>query len=362
MGVPGAGDNARVRAEIMRIWIDLENSPHVPFFVPIVRELRAKGVEVIITARDFAQTKQLVHDAGLDATFIGKEAGDNTLIKSAALFLRAIRLVFHLRGMQIDLAVSHGSRGLLIAAKLLRIPSLILYDYEGANVRLFNRLASWVMTPQVIPERKLEALGLTSGRSIRYHGLKEEVYASEYSPDPSFASSLKLDTSKVVIVVRPPSHTAHYKSDRSFELFGDIMSRLAACDDVSLIFTPRSRRQSEEIKTSAWFDIAKMTVLDTAVSGLDLLSHSDLVIGGGGTMNREAAVLGVPVVSIFKGESGAVDAWLESEGKLHNLEQAEEIDRFIQKRPQVDRPPLNTSVRETIVRTIMRLAKGDDRS
>src|SRR5687768_714399 len=116
----------------MTIWIDLENSPHVPFFLPIIRKLEAGGVHVILTARDFAQTKQLVRDANLDATIIGREAGDNTLRKSAALLLRAIRLAVYLRGRKIDLAVAHGSRGLLLASRLLRIPSLILYDYEGA--------------------------------------------------------------------------------------------------------------------------------------------------------------------------------------------------------------------------------------
>ncbi|HET6511186.1 MAG TPA: DUF354 domain-containing protein [Candidatus Kapabacteria bacterium] len=341
----------------MTIWIDLENSPHVPFFAPIIRELRAKNVDVVITARDFAQTKQLVEDAGLDARIIGKEAGDNTIIKTAALLLRALRLAIYLRGRKIDLAVAHGSRGSLIASKLLRIPTLTLYDYEGANVRLFNRLADWVMTPAIIPDQKLATLGLPADRSLRYHGLKEEVYVSDYTPDPSFASQLKLDPSKIIVIVRPPSHTAHYKSDRSFALFSDIMTKLAARNDVAVIFTPRSIRQSDEIRTSTWFDADKMTILERPVNGLDLMGHSDLVIGGGGTMNREAAVLGVPVVSIFKGESGAVDEWLEREGKLHDLESAEEIDRFIRKRDSRKALMTDTSVRETILSTILRLAK-----
>jgi uncharacterized protein len=341
----------------MTIWIDLENSPHVPFFVPIIHELEARGVRVILTARDFAQTKQLVEDAGLEATIIGAEAGDNSLKKTAMLLLRAVRLGILLLTEKIDLAVGHGSRGLLLASKILLVRSLILYDYEGANVRLFNKLANWVMTPEIIPESKLAVLGLPIQRSLRYPGLKEEVYVAEFTPDPSFASSLRLQLGKTIVTVRPPSHTAHYKSDKSFQLFEGIMARLATRSDVQVLITPRSERQSDEIRSRPWFN-DKIALIDKPVNGLDLLYHSDLVIGGGGTMNREAAVLGVPVVSIFKGESGAVDEWLESEGKLVNIGSADEIDNFIRKRDRSEIFSIDTSVKEEIVRTILELAQS----
>lgn len=342
----------------MTIWIDLENSPHVPFFIPIIRELEARGIRVILTARDFAQTKQLILDARLDAKIIGAEAGDNPLRKTTMLLLRAVRLGLFLLTERIDLAVAHGSRGLLLASKILLVRTLILYDYEGANVKLFNKLASWIMTPDVIPESKLTSLGLSPAHSLRYHGLKEEVYIADYTPDPSFPSSLKLEQDKTIITVRPPSHTAHYKSAASFRLFHDIMLRLAERSDIQVIFTPRSERQSAEIKSSPWFRPEQMLVLDQPVNGLDLLYHSDLVIGGGGTMNREAAVLGVPVVSIFKGESGAVDEWLEQQGKLTNLSSAEESDRFVRKRDRTERIAANSSVKDEIIQTILDLAKG----
>jgi hypothetical protein len=222
-------------------------------------------------------------------------------------------------------------------------------------VRLFNKLANWVMTPEIIPEEKLAALGLPLQRSLRYPGLKEEVYVSDFTPDPSFASTLQLQQGKTIITVRPPSHTAHYKSDQSFKLFEGIMTRLAGRNDVQVLITPRSEKQSQEIKSRSWFR-ENMHVLDKPVSGLDLLYHSDLVIGGGGTMNREAAVLGVPVVSIFKGESGAVDEWLEKEGKLYNLAAPEEIDRCITKRDRTEAFSTDTDVKAEILRTILELA------
>lgn len=343
----------------MTIWIDLENSPHVPFFLPIIRELRSRNIEVILTARDFAQTKQLVLDANLDATIIGEEAGDNRLRKSAALLVRAVKLAWHLRGMKIDLAVAHGSRGLLLASKMLLVRSMILYDYEGANVGIFNKLASHVMTPAVIPQSKLALLGLPPERSLRYSGLKEEVYVTEFVPDVSFARSHGLEAEKITISVRPPSHTAHYKSDASFSLFEAIMLKLSHREDVRVLISPRTTAQSDEIKGATFFNPARMIVLDRAVNGLDLLYHSDLVIGGGGTMNREAAVLGVPVVSIFKGESGAVDESLEREGKLYSIQTADEIVSFIRKRAVSQSSVRSSRVREEIISAIVRLASRE---
>lgn len=340
----------------MRIWIDLENSPHVPFFVPIIRDLRAQGHTVIITARDFAQTKGLVAQAGLDVTFIGKEAGDRTLKKTIALLGRALKLGSFIRSNHVDVAVAHGSRGLLLATKLLNIPSLILYDYEGANVRLFNRLATRVMTPEVIPFSRLESLGLVHDKHLTYHGLKEEVYVSEFTLNPLFTESLSVDSSKIIITVRPPSHTAHYRSAESFALFDALMLLLSKREDVQMIFTPRSEKQSREIRLSPWF-IESMMVLDIPVNGLDLLAISDLVVGGGGTMNREAAVLGVPVISIFKGEEGAVDHWLESQGLLKTISAADEVLPFIHgKKLAVRTTPYRSTTKEEIVQAIFELS------
>src|SRR5438552_2897936 len=126
------------------VWIDLENTPHVPFFRPIIRDLEAAGCSVILTARDFAQTRALAENAKLVAIFIGREYGNNTLPKAIGIFMRALRLAIYLRRKKIDLAVGHGSRGLLLASKLIRVPSLTLYDYEGASVTLFHRLSTWV--------------------------------------------------------------------------------------------------------------------------------------------------------------------------------------------------------------------------
>ncbi len=333
------------------IWIDLENSPHVPFFVPIISELEHAGYEVILTARDFAQTRELVNRAELNAPIIGGEWGNSTSIKTFGLLQRAMRLAWMMRGRNISLAVGHGSRGLLLAAKMLRIPVLTLYDYEGASVRLFNRLSDFVMTPEAIPFSALEKLGLPKEKHLTYPGLKEDVYASTFNPNESIVGELGLDLSKIIITIRPPSSTAHYRSEESFRLFDGIMKIIGERDDVQIVLLPRSSRAgSTDLR-----GVKNIIIPPKAVDGMNLLYHSDLVVSGGGTMNREAAALDIPTVTIFKGPMGAVDGWLIDEGKMTAIDRAEEIIPLLRKRERVSVPNSNAT-RVIIVETILKLA------
>ncbi len=352
--VPGTRYSVR-----KRIWIDLENSPHVPFFVPIILELERAGCEVILTARDFAQTRELVERAGLNARIIGGEWGNNTTIKTFGLLQRALRLAWMMRGRKISLAVGHGSRGLLLAARMLRIPVLELYDYEGASVRLFNRLSNFVMTPEAIPFPTLEKLGLSKEKHLTYPGLKEDVYSNDFKPDDSILRELNLDPAKIIITIRPPSSTAHYRSEESFRLFDGIMQLLSGRDDIQMILLPRDKNHPPAPSYSASLRRRGSFIIPSkAVDGMNLLYHSDLVISGGGTMNREAAALGIPTVTIFKGPMGAVDQWLIDEGKMIAIDRAEEIVPMLRKREKT--LTIHTGkTKDIIVGTILRLSGLD---
>jgi len=337
------------------VWIDFENTPHVPFFVPIILDLERAGCEVILTARNFAQTRELVERAGLNARIIGGEYGNATIPKTLGILTRAARLAIHVRKFHPSLAVGHGSRGLLLAAKLLGVRSLTLYDYEGASVRLFNKLSTYVMTPEIIPPATLASLGLANEKHLTYPGLKEEVYVSEFAPSETLLLELGLDPTKIIVTVRPPSETAHYRSDDSFQLFNGIMALLAARSDVQVILMPRN--QSQRSAVARWSRHPNVITPAHAVDGLNLLYHSDLVIGGGGTMNREAAALGVPVATIFKGTLGAVDAWLLKDGKMVALSKPDGILSLLNKREQT-LTNRSSATRQRIVQAILQLVSS----
>ena len=64
------------RAEgTLSIWLDLTNSPHVVIFRPLIERLRARGHEVTVTARDFAQTLGLLDRYGIPHRVFGAHGG-----------------------------------------------------------------------------------------------------------------------------------------------------------------------------------------------------------------------------------------------------------------------------------------------
>ena len=140
----------------MRIWIDLANSPHVPFFRVLIPEFVERGHQVEITARDFAQTVELATNAGMLPAVIGGHGGKRLSGKAGNLIGRAAALAKWAHGRGIDLAVSHNSYAQIAAAAALGIKSVTLMDYEHqpANHVAF-RLASRVIVPRVFPATEL---------------------------------------------------------------------------------------------------------------------------------------------------------------------------------------------------------------
>jgi uncharacterized protein len=64
---------------------------------------------------------------------------------------------------------------------------------------------------------------------------------------------------------------------------------------------------------------------ERAQDGRSLVALADALVSAGGTMNREAAVLGTPVWSIFEGPLGGVDEMLVREGRLKILHDPEQL-------------------------------------
>ena len=112
------------------VWVDLDNSPHVPFFAPIIKRLREQGYTVNISARKYSQTVSLANLYNLDYTIIGKHHGKNKFIKVLGLIYRSLQLLPFALKSRSTIAISHGSRSQMIVAFLLNIPIVLFLDYE----------------------------------------------------------------------------------------------------------------------------------------------------------------------------------------------------------------------------------------
>lgn len=328
------------------LWVDLDNTPHVPFFRPIIRELARRGYAVVCTARQAFQVCELAARYGLAAQPIGRHHGRNRLAKIAGLFFRAVQLLPVARRARPALAISHGSRAQILAAHWLRIPTVLLEDYEFAQYPPLMR-PRWELLPEAIPT---DRACCRPERVRHYPGLKEDVYVPEFVPDPALGRELGLNGNQIVVTVRPPATEAHYHNPDSERLFEQAMAFLLSQPAVKVVLLPRNSRQDAALRRAHpdWFSSPQVTVPPTAVDGLNLIWHSDLVLSGGGTMNREAAALGVPVYSIFRGPIGAVDQQLEREGRLVLIEHPDEVAAKIRLTRRARSPALPTPPRRAL--------------
>jgi len=309
-----------------KVWIDLENSPHIPFFRPIIKELEERGCEVVLTARDCFQVCELADLAGLKYRKIGHHYGKHRIAKIAGLGIRVMQMTPYILREKPAISVSHGSRSSLVLSAMLGIPSINIADYEYADHRLTTwigaRQGKWMLTPEVIPSDIFVKHGMLKDHILHYPGIKEDVYTPFFQPDPSLKDTLGLQPADIVVTIRPPATEAHYHNPESEKLLLAVFQLLGEHPEVKTVLLPRTHRQEAELRQARpdLFAAGRIMVPKHAVDGLDLIWYSDLVISGGGTMNREAAALGIPVYSLFRGTMGAVDNHLAKTGKLVLLE------------------------------------------
>jgi predicted glycosyltransferase len=312
-----------VNSRKKKIWLDLPNSPHVPFFIPIIKELNKRRYTVMLTARDCFQVCGLADLFNLRYKRIGRHYGKRKILKVIGMFIRAIQLAPMVIREKPDLAMSHGSREQIVLGAILGIPTVAITDYEHSTFLPIIKL-KWLIIPEVIPN---DTLKKKVGKILKYPGIKEDVYINNFKPDPAIRDELGIHNNDLLVTIRPPATEAHYHNHHSDELFECAINYLGNQKNIRIVLLARNEKQSALIR-KMWPGMcsnSKILILDHVVDGLNLIWHSDLVVSGGGTMNRESAALEVPVYSIFRGKIGAVDQYLADSGRLTLLESVEDV-------------------------------------
>src|SRR4051794_12491644 len=325
----------------MRVWIDMTASAHPLVYRPLIEIMRGRGDEVEITARDYAQTLQLMELHGLEpAAVIGHHAGRSRFHKATAMASRLRGLRRWAKGRGFDVALAHGSHELTMTARRLGIPSATTFDYEWAWLQhqLGCRAATKVVVPEAIPPERLATYGGVPPKLLQYPGLKEEYYLADFEPDESVLEPFGLDAARVLVVLRPPPDVSLYHRHQN-PLFPQTLDHVGRRDDVHAIVLPRTEEQRAFVRGLA---LPSVIVPERAVDAQSLIALADLVVSAGGTMNREAAALGVPVYTTYGGRLGGVDEELIREGRLVPLSDPRALE--LRKRaetglPRVQRDP-----------------------
>lgn len=328
----------------MRVWIDISAPAHVLVFRPILGLLRGDGHDVEVTTRDYAQTLELLDQHGIEATVVGRHGGRSRAGKARSLLSRLGSLKRHARGRDYDLALAHGSHELTITARRLGIPSATTHDYEYATLQhhLGDRAATRVVVPEAIPAERMAKFGVRPPKLLQYPGLKEEYYLYDFEPDPGILGALKVDPSRTLVVVRTPPDVSLYHR-RSNPLFPQVLAHIGSQEGVHAVVVPRSPEQREYV---LGLDLPSVIVPERAVDAQSLIALADLVVSAGGTMNREAAALGVPVYTTYGGRIGGVDELLIREGRLRPLTDPRALD--LAKHPPTRVPRVRRDPRELL--------------
>jgi len=229
--------------------------------------------------------------------------------------------------------------------------TLMDYEYQPANHLAF-RFTSRIIVPESFPERRLRRYGASPKKVRRYHGTKEDVYLADFQPDPLFPaqlSQLGIGPDNVLVLMRPPAHEALYHRFQN-TLFDNALSRLLANDKVRVILLPRNESQRQVYEARGEQQIV---IPPHPLDGPNLIASSDLVISAGGTINREAAALGVPVASIYAGKWAAVDEHLVKEGRLQRISSQSQVDELTVAKKSGLNPRRSLGVIDEVVRMIL---------
>jgi predicted glycosyltransferase len=305
------------------VWIDITAPAHVLVFRPLIDILRERGADVEVTAREYGQTVQLLELHGIEAAVLGHHGGRSALGKLGTMTTRLAGLARWARGRRFDAALAHASHHLTMAARALRIPSATTFDYEWATVQhqLGCRAANRVVVPEAIPPARLERYGVRPPKLRQYAGLKEEYYLADFEPDPAVPAVLGIQPDRILVVVRTPPDVALYHRHGN-PLFPALLDRVGRREDVQAVVVPRTDEQRAWVRG---LSLPSLVVPDGAVDAQSLIAAADVVVSAGGTMNREAVALGVPVYTTFQGRLGAVDEALLRDGRLRRLADADTV-------------------------------------
>ena len=323
-----ADGSSKCNPAAMIVWSDIENEPQVQYLLPVVEACRRRGAQVRVTARDYGSTFELLTARGVAFDRVGAAYGASKSSKVTGLVARTRALRSLMRsGARPDVLIS-ASRAAALAARSLGIPSLVISDYEHANLTVFRWTGSTILHPDVIDSSAYIAAGFKRERVRPFKGLKEDLTFAGIELDA--VTPAPLDGSpragRVRVLVRPPAEESHYYREASRALYLAALRQLAAQPQAVIVLAPRYARQRDDL--AGLEPKNPPIVLERPIPFVCLLASVDLVLCSGGTMLREAAYLGVPAYSLFASELGAVDRHLASIGRAVLLASPDEFARI----------------------------------
>ena len=298
----------------MRVWVDMNTPKQVLFLGRLADELEGRGFEVLRTARGFREVKQLLRLEGIEAIVVGGYGGPTLEGKLKASLWRASRLARIVDEWRPRVAISFSSPEAARVAFGLGIPHLCVNDspHSEAVARLTIPLSHTLYTPACIPKEAWTRYGIEEDRVVQYRAVDPVAWLRRMR-------LARRARRRPLVVARVEEEQASYYPGGA--RVAEAVRRVAGRVDVDVVVLPRYHGQVSRLREELR-GVAR--VPGRVVDARRLLSEAHLFIGGGGTMTWEAALMGVPSISMTPIKGLYVEDYMVRLGLVRRAESVEE--------------------------------------
>jgi predicted glycosyltransferase len=304
-----------------RIWIDIEQPKTAVMFKSLWKMFQNEDAELLITARDYDSTYQILDNSDVTYAKIGRHGGDKLENKLETYIDRLKQLFPIIKSYSPDYFVTFLSIEGTRIAYGLKIPSIAMND-EPRNkpvCKLIHPFIDNIITPKCIPKELYINLYADPEKIIRYNGLDEIAWISEYSPNPEILKDFNIQKGEYVLIRTEPAYASYLiqKIKPEETQIKDFLPQIfKEFPNYKYFLLVRSKEQEEflskRLKTLS--NNKNIIITHYLPNIVDFCFYGALVISGGGTIVRESSLLNVPSIEFFPGESAPQEIFLIENG------------------------------------------------
>jgi predicted glycosyltransferase len=316
-----------------KIWIDIEQPKTAVMFHSLIKRFENEDSNLLITARDYDSTYQILDDNNIVYKNIGKHGGGK-LEDKLETYINRLKALFPIvkKFSPEYFATFLSLEGTRIAYGL-QIPSIGIND-EPRNepvCKLIHPFIENVITPECIPIEWYTRLHADPEKIIRYNGLDEIAWLSEYKPHPHILDKFDLKKGNYLLIRSEPVKASYLidklKPDETMisEFLPGIYKEFPNHTYLLLVRTDLQ----EQFLLKKLKEIRKgnnILITQYLPNIVDLCFYGALIISGGGTIVRESSLLNVPSIEFFPGDSAPQEKFLMENGfPLQHIQDNEEL-------------------------------------
>jgi len=271
------------------VWLDAVTPKDSLLIYALLPALKEKGYDTIVTAKRQTQTTDVLELLGISYTCVGKygETLREKLVEEQKRTLEFVKL-FDKIGLP-KVLWTHGDVSAIRTAFGLQIPIVYSNDTPHAVhvARLVCPLVDWLIAP-ICFGKSWSKFGIPKSKIVLYDGVEEVAWLTKpIAKKPDFLEALS--EKEHIILFRNVEYKASYCRDVKVDVWQLVeeLSRIA-----TVIYLPRYEEERRSLK-----GIRNVLVPDKPLLTFQILPYVDLVVGSGGTICRESALLGIPTIN-----------------------------------------------------------------